>query len=406
VLGCEAGEPPVEVAVAELDDAVARAADEVMVVALAAEAVADLAGMVHQSVHDSLLAEERERAVDGRESDCITARDEPPVDLLRSRVVRLRSQGVQHRESLPRGTDAVSSEERLRGGGHGRRVQEMRMKTILALATVAAMASGCGARSTASTGKETVVASFYPLAYAAEQVGGPRVDVRNLAPPGVEPHDLEATPADVQALRSADLVLLLGHGFQPQLEDAAGDGSKVLWLLDTPGLHRFVNGDPHVWLDPLRYALIVQRVGRALGRPQAAAQVAGRLHALDRAYRRGLAHCARRELVTSHEAFAYLAQRYGLEQVAITGLSPEAEPAPKDLQRVVGLVRRTHATTIFFETLVSPRIAETVARETHAKTAVLDPLEGLTPAEASRREDYFSLMRANLRALRGALGCP
>jgi len=109
--------------------------------------------------------------------------------------------------------------------------------------------------------------------------------------------------------------------------------------------------------------------------------------------------------VTSHEAFAYLAQRYGLKQVAITGLTPEAEPAPKDLQRVVELVRRTHATTIFFETLVSPRIAETVARETHAKTAVLDPIEGLTPAEASRRDDYFALMRANLAALRGALGC-
>jgi zinc transport system substrate-binding protein len=279
------------------------------------------------------------------------------------------------------------------------------MKTILVLGTIAAVTAGCGAGSKASTGKETVVASFYPPAYAAEHVGSPDVDVRNLAPPGVEPHDLEATPADVQALRSADLVLLLGHGFQPQLEDAAGHGRKVLWLLDTPGLRRFGNGDPHVWLDPLRYALIVRRIGRVLGRPQAAAQLGSRLSALDREYRRGLAHCTRREIVTSHEAFGYLAERYGLKQVAITGLSPEAEPAPKDLQRVVDLVRRTHATTIFFETLVSPRIAETVARETHAKTAVLDPIEGLTPAEASRGEDYFTLMRANLRALRGALGC-
>ena len=279
------------------------------------------------------------------------------------------------------------------------------MKTILVLAAVTAVTAGCGAGSKASTGKETVVASFYPLAYAAEQVGGARVDVRNLAPPGVEPHDLEATPADVQALRSADLVLLLGHGFQPQLEDAAAHGRKVLWLLDTPRLHRFDNGDPHVWLDPVRYALMVQRIGRALGRPQAAARFDSRLRALDREYRRGLVHCTRHEIVTSHEAFAYLAQRYGLKQVAITGLSPEAEPAPRDLQRVVGLVRRTHATTVFFETLVSPRIAETVARETHAKTAVLDPIEGLTPAEASRGGDYFTLMRANLRALRGALGC-
>jgi zinc transport system substrate-binding protein len=279
------------------------------------------------------------------------------------------------------------------------------MKTILVLFALLLGATACGTK-TSSQSRKRVVAAFYPLAYAAQQVGGSRVEVTNLTPPGAEPHDLEATPGDVQAIKSADLVLLLGHGFQPQLEDAAGRGKKVIWLLDTPGLHSFDNGDPHVWLDPVRYALIVRRIGQALGRAQAAAGLEARLRALDHEYRRGLAHCARHEIVTSHEAFAYLARRYGLEQVAITGLTPEAEPAPKDLQRVVELVRRTHATTIFFETLVSPRIAETVARETHAKTAVLDPLEGLTPAEASRGEDYFTLMRANLRALRGALGCP
>jgi zinc transport system substrate-binding protein len=278
------------------------------------------------------------------------------------------------------------------------------MKTILVLLVFLLSATACGTKAS-SQGRKHVVAAFYPLAYAAQQIGGPTVEVTNLTPPGVEPHDLEATPGDVQAIHSADLVLLLGHGFQPQLEDAAGRGKKVLWLLDTPGLRRFGNGDPHVWLDPLRYALIVRRIGRALGRPQAAAQLGSRLSALDREYRRGLAHCTRHEIVTSHEAFGYLALRYGLRQVAITGLSPEAEPAPKDLQHVVDLVRRTHATTIFFETLVSPRIAETVARETHAKTAVLDPIEGLTPAEANRGEDYFTVMRANLRALRGGLGC-
>jgi len=278
------------------------------------------------------------------------------------------------------------------------------MKTIIVLCALLLGATACGSRAS-SSGRKEVVAAFYPLARAAQQLGGPTVEVTNLTPPGVEPHDLEATPQDVQAIHSADLVLLLGHGFQPQLEDAAGHGKKVVWLLDTPGLHRFDNGDPHVWLDPSRYALIVGRIGQALGRPHTAVEFESRLRALDREYRRGLAHCARHEIVTSHEAFAYLAQRYGLRQVAITGLTPEAEPAPKDLQRVVEFVRRTHATTIFFETLVSPRIAETVARETHAKTAVLDPIEGITAAEAKRGADYFTLMRANLRALRGALGC-
>jgi zinc transport system substrate-binding protein len=292
---------------------------------------------------------------------------------------------------------------------HGRTIARVRTKIILVYSftvLLAALAAGCGSgRSTGGSGKEEVVAAFYPLAYAAEAIGGPSVEVTNLTPPGAEPHDLEVSPREVQKIQSADLVLLLGHGFQPQLESAAGNGAKVLRLLDTPGLRRFRNGDPHVWLDPLRYALIVRRIGAALHRQQPAARLAARLRALDPDYRRSLAHCVRHEIVTSHEAFAYLAQRYGLRQIAITGLTPEAEPAPRDLQRVIALVGQTHATTVFFETLVSPRIADTVAREANAKTAVLNPIEGLTPAEAKRGADYFSLMRANLATLRRALGC-
>jgi len=250
-----------------------------------------------------------------------------------------------------------------------------------------------------------VVASFYPLAYAAEEVGDGRVDVSNLTPAGAEPHDLELSPQDVAAIREADLVLLLGRGFQPQLEDAAGGGQKVLRLLDTPGLGLHPDGDPHVWLDPLRYAKIVERIGQALHGPAAAARMQARLRGLDREYRTGLAHCERREIVTSHEAFGYLAERYGLEQVAITGLSPEVEPEPAKLQKVVELVQKRGVTTIYFETLVSPRIAETVARETGANTAVLNPIEGLTEDEISQGENYFSLMRTNLSTLREGLGC-
>jgi zinc transport system substrate-binding protein len=266
-------------------------------------------------------------------------------------------------------------------------------------------APGCGGGSAGSPAKETVVASFYPLAYAAEEVGNGGVDVENLTPAGAEPHDLEVSPQDVAAIREADLVLLLGDGFQPQLEDAAGTGKKVLRLLDTPGLALRPDGDPHVWLDPLRYAKIVGRIGQALQRPDAAARLQARLRDLDGEYRTGLAHCERHEIVTSHEAFGYLAERYGLEQVAITGLSPEVEPEPAKLQQVVELVRERGVTTIYFETLVSPRIAETVARETGAKTAVLNPIEGLTKNEISQDENYFSLMRTNLRTLREGLGC-
>jgi zinc transport system substrate-binding protein len=281
----------------------------------------------------------------------------------------------------------------------------MRLILILIFGILVFWAVGCGGGSAGSPAKETVVASFYPLAYAAEEVGNGGVDVENLTPAGAEPHDLEVSPQDVAAIREADLVLLLGRGFQPQLEDAAGTGKKVLRLLDTPGLALRPDGDPHVWLDPLRYAKIVGRIGQALQRPDAAARLQARLRDLDGEYRTGLAHCERHEIVTSHEAFGYLAERYGLEQVAITGLSPEVEPEPAKLQQVIELVRERGVTTIYFETLVSPRIAETVARETGAKTAVLNPIEGLTKNEISQGENYFSLMRTNLRALREGLGC-
>jgi zinc transport system substrate-binding protein len=283
----------------------------------------------------------------------------------------------------------------------------MRVKIILiSLALLSLTVAGCGSSGTQPGARvERIVAAFYPLAYAAEEVAPPRSEVDNVTPPGAEPHDLELTPSDVERIRSADLVLLLGHGFQPQLEAAAGNGEHVLRLLDTPGLDRHENNDPHVWLDPVRYELIVKRIAVALHRPRAADRLVARLRALDREYRRGLRSCVRHEIVTSHEAFAYLGERYGLRQIAITGLSPEAEPTPRRLERVVRLVRSTGATTIFFETLVSPRIADTVARETGARTAVLDPIEGLTTAEEKRGASYFSVMRANLANLRRALGC-
>jgi zinc transport system substrate-binding protein len=280
----------------------------------------------------------------------------------------------------------------------------MRLIVILILLLAAPALTSCGSAA-GSGGKESVVASFYPLAFAAEEIGGDRVDVHNLTPPGAEPHDLEVSPRDVAEVHDADLVLLLGRGFQPQLEDAAGSGANVQRLLDTPGLDVHRNGDPHVWLDPLRYAKIVKRIGRALGQEAATARLVARLHALDAQYRRGLAQCERHDVVTSHEAFAYLAERYGLQQIAITGLSPEAEPEPGELARVVSLARERGVTTIYFETLVSPRIAETVARETGATTAVLDPIEGLTEDEIARGENYFTRMRANLRGLEEGLGC-
>jgi zinc transport system substrate-binding protein len=274
-------------------------------------------------------------------------------------------------------------------------------RIVLILVSCCALA-GCGAAGGA-TGKRTVVASFYPLAFAAQRVGGNSVSVQNLTPPGSEPHDLELTPQAVARVLRADVALYLGHGFQPAVSDAVrqANGRTVDVLAGLP----LRGTDPHVWLDPALFQRIVRRIAAVLGRPAAANALVAKLRRLDREYRAGLAHCARTDIVTSHAAFGYLAQRYGLRQVAITGLAPESEPTPGKLADVVRLVRKTHATTVFFETLVSPRLADTVAREVGARTAVLDPIEGLTPAEQSRGDTYLTLMHANLGALRKALAC-
>jgi zinc transport system substrate-binding protein len=281
------------------------------------------------------------------------------------------------------------------------------VRVVLILVAALALLAGCGEDGPADD-RISVAAAFYPLAYAAEEIGGDRVTVRNLTPPGTEPHDVELSAQDVERIRSADVVLYLGSGFQPNFERAVdgADGEKVDLLAGLELLVSVDEGvDPHVWLDPLRYAEQARRVGEVLDRPAQATRFIARLRKLNTDFKRGLARCARREIVTSHAAFGYLADRYGLEQIALTGITPEAEPTARDLERIVREVERSGATTVFFETLVSPRLAETVAREAGAKTAVLNPLEGLSQQELDEGENYFSVMRENLGTLRQALGC-
>ncbi len=248
-----------------------------------------------------------------------------------------------------------------------------------------------------------MVAAFYPIAFAAEQIAGDQAEVSNLTPPGSEPHDVELSVRAVERIRSADYVFYLGGGFQPAVEEAAaGADGRAVDLLPRSDAAR---GDPHVWLDPVRFASMVERIGDELGRRRAARRLAGQLRALDRVLAAGLSSCRRREIVTSHAAFGYLTERYDLEQIAISGLSPEGEPSPRELERAIANVERSGATTVFFEPLVSPRVARTVARETDARAAVLNPIEGLTEDELEAGETYFTVMRENLATLRRALAC-
>ena len=262
--------------------------------------------------------------------------------------------------------------------------------------------TACGGDSD-EPGATHVVAGFYPLAFAAEEIRGVDVEVTNLTPAGAEPHDLELTPREVEEILGADLVLYVGEGFQPAVEEAVESGDVA--ALDVLEGLELRDGDPHVWLDPALFAQVVDRIAIELGDGTGSRLLATRLNDLDEAYEAGLADCERRELVTTHDAFGYLAARYGLEVIPITGLAPEAEPSPQDLEAVAELVEERGVTTVFTETLLSPELGQTVAREAGATTATLNPLEGLAEDEIAQGEDYFSVMQANLDALRKGLGC-
>ncbi|MER7418690.1 metal ABC transporter substrate-binding protein [Micromonospora peucetia] len=298
---------------------------------------------------------------------------------------------------------------------------------LLALGGVAACADDGAAG--ADPQRVDVVAAFYPLQFLAERIGGDAVKVTNLVKPGAEPHDLELNPRQVGQVVEAELVVLL-KGFQPALDEAveqnAGgrvfDVSTVQPLMDAAAGGHDHEGeehgheeagakDPHLWLDPTRLATVGDKLAERLGQadPDHAADYTARagslraeLEKLDAEFTAGLKTCQRREIVVSHTAFGYLTERYQLGQIGITGLSPENEPAPQRLAEVIEEARKHKATTIFFEALVSPKVAETIAATVGAKTAVLDPLEGLSTDGG----DYLSVMRTNLQTLRTALSCP
>jgi zinc transport system substrate-binding protein len=291
----------------------------------------------------------------------------------------------------------------------------VKRRASLALALLAA--AGCGPA--APPAKPLVVATIYPLWEFSRQVAGDRAEVVSLVPPGVEPHDWEPSARDVSQVQRATVFVHTGTSLdawaQKLLADAPGrrtvvvDAGRGLSLIVTGGAT-----DPHVWLDPALARSQVQAIaagleqadpaGAAIYGENARAFVA-KLDALDQAFAAGLADCARREIVTSHAAYAYLARRYRLTQVPVMGLAPEAEPSPADLAAIVKKARSLKVTHIFFEPLVSPRLAETLSREIGATPLLLNPVEGVSREEAAAGAGYLELMRANLTNLRTALGC-
>lgn len=311
-----------------------------------------------------------------------------------------------------------------------RRVAASVRALATALAVAPALAACGGALGTDRGEGPRVVASFYPLQYVAERVAGEHVDVVNLTSPGGEPHDLELDVAQTAEVADANLVVY-AKGLQPAVDEAVTQNGpeQVLEVTEAVDLeplddeahegesaeehaeHAGDEGDPHFWLDPVRMAELASAVRTELARldPEHAADFDANLRALqadldrlDTDYSDGLARCRVDTVVVSHDAFGYL-ERYGLHFEAIAGLSPDAEPSAAHLAELADLIRTEGITTVFSETLVSPALAQTLARDLGLDTEVLDPVEGLTDQTAD--EDYLSLMRTNLERLRAANGC-
>ncbi|MFB8754739.1 metal ABC transporter substrate-binding protein [Streptomyces sp. NPDC059852] len=308
-----------------------------------------------------------------------------------------------------------------------------------ALAAVAVL--GIGSLSACSTdsaaaggGKFDVVTSFYPMQFLAERIGGDHVHVTTLTEPGQEPHELELSLHQRAELEESDAALFLS-GLQPSVDEAIEqadlktkiDAAHLTKLEDHGDVEHDHGGeehsgeehseedahslDPHVWLDPVKYAEVAEGVGTAFAKadPEHAADyrkntdaLVDRLHALDTEFREGLKNTKTKVFFTNHASFGYFAERYGLTQEAISGVDPESEPSPARIKELRDEARADGVTTVFYETLVSGKTAKTLARDAGLRTDVLDPLEGITGK--SRGDDYFAVMEANLTALKTALG--
>ncbi|MCL8017829.1 metal ABC transporter substrate-binding protein [Streptomyces sp. AS02] len=303
--------------------------------------------------------------------------------------------------------------------------------TALGLGTLSACSSDSAAAG--NTEKFDVVASFYPMAFLAERIGGDHVKVTSLTEPGQEPHDLEVSAQQRAQIEESDAALYL-KGLQPAVDEAVTqsgaktkiDAATLTKLEDHGSLedsheHEGEEAhseeeeehalDPHVWLDPVKYAEIAKGVGAAFEKadPDHAADykkntaaLVEKLDGLGTRFEDGLKNTRTKVFFTNHAAFGYLAERYGLTMEAISGLDPESEPSPARIKELQQEAKADGVTTVFYETLVSDKTAKTLADDAGLKTDVLDPLEGIT--DKSEGDDYFGVMEANLAALKTALG--
>lgn len=263
-----------------------------------------------------------------------------------------------------------------------------------------------------TSGKLQVFGSFYPMYFLAMQIGGDKADVRNITPAGTEPHDYEPSTRDIAQIESGNMLVLNGvvEAWGDKMKDNL-KGTRVRVITAGAGL---LTKDPHVWLNPILVKQEVANIEKgfeeidpkdAVYFQENAKKLNAKLDQLNTDFKQGLSNCQKKDFITSHAAFTYLAGAYGLNQVAISGLSPDQEPSARQLADLAKFAKENNIKYIFFESLVSPKLSETIASEIGAKTLVLDPLEGISDDNIKKGKNYFTIMRDNLKNLQTALQC-
>lgn len=261
--------------------------------------------------------------------------------------------------------------------------------------------------------KISVAASFYPLFFFASQIGGSNIQVTNLTPPGIEPHEYEPTTQDIIKIEQSKLLILNGRieTWMDKLQNIL-QGKSTYIVVAGEGL--FTQEDPHIWLSPKLAKLQAKKITEGLITidkdntkfyEKNLEQLNRKLDQLDQQYSQGLLNCPKKEIITSHSAFGYLASAYALKQIPITGLSPDQEPSIQQLAEIARFAKENNTKYIFFEELANPKLSETIAKEVNAKILMLNPLETLSNQDISKGKNYFTVMQDNLKNLQTALEC-
>lgn len=278
---------------------------------------------------------------------------------------------------------------------------------VLSLGTV-----GCSNKIAEPT-KPQIYTSFYAIYDFTKEIAGDNVDVHNMVPAGTEPHDWEPTVQDMAKLNNADAVFYNGLNMESWIDKVQNslDASKFVCLSDGVDVSGNAS-DPHIWLNPQNVKIMCEKIYNTLSQIDPDNKTiyeanynnyVAKLDKLDNDFKTAINELPNKDIVVSHEAYSYLCNAYGLNQVAIDGISADSEPSPDKMMSLINFVKTNNVKYIFYEELVSQKTAETLSSETGAKLLPLNPFEGLTDDEIAKGDNYISVMYDNLENIKTAL---